>query len=811
MPGDRLSDDAATTGPPARGARAAIALLAAAALVDELLLTRVFSATLYYDFAFYTVSIALLGGAAGAAFVQLLRARLSAVTPEALLSGLAAAGAVAFPGSVVLACNFPFTFGAGGPDGTFCLVTYPVLALPFAIAGAACAIGLDRLPRPGRAYAADLLGAALGSAAFVPVFDALGGPRTTFLSGAIAALGALATGRRATRLAGAALLVACVALLDTGAELVRPKYRLGTKVESAPIDRWCALGEVRVEPEMTASAPFGWGLSPVYRPKKGIDQKRVEIDSGALTVLTRFDGDFASVDHLRFDLTNLVHHARPRARTLILGAGAGRDILSALAFGDGEVTAVEVNPVLVSLLEKDEADFTGGLVRRPGVRLVHEEARTFLARDDARYDIVHLSLTDTAAATAAGAFGFVESGLYTVEAVETMLAHLEERGVVSLSRWWYGGPTDEPLQGHRLVAVVAEALRRSGVASPAKNVVVARTPEEGRSARSGDALVTVLASRSPLADEDVERLEEAARALRFGIVASPRRCADPVVAALLDPRGDLPATTYELRPPTDDWPFFFQGRSIGEALAHPTLHEGGQGGFNLRAIDVLFRTLLLSCGLAALFVVAPVFFAAERRAGGPRPAPLLLFTVLGLAFVLVELAFVGRLQLYVGQPARALAIVLGGLLASSGCGSALAARLPSRSAPFVLAGLAVAIGATAAGAGPLLAATQSLSLAVRELLALAVVAPAGLLMGMPVPLATLATREREDSWLPFYWGANGAASVAGTSLATASTLAWGCRATLLAGAVAYLVAAALGWTLCRKLAGAPAARLPSKT
>ena len=66
-------------------------------------------------------------------------------------------------------------------------------------------------------------------------------------------------------------------------------------------------------------------------------------------------------------------------------------------------------------------DFTGHLDRIPGVRFVNDEARSFVARSPDRFGTIQISLIDTWAATAAGAFVLGENSLYTVEAWTTFL------------------------------------------------------------------------------------------------------------------------------------------------------------------------------------------------------------------------------------------------------------------------------------------------------------------------------------------------------------------------------------------------------
>ena len=81
-------------------------------------------------------------------------------------------------------------------------------------------------------------------------------------------------------------------------------------------------------------------------PKAEASELYLEIDSGALTVLTRFDGSIEGLSYLRYDITNLAHHLRADADVLVVGAGGGRDILSALAFEQASVVGVEVNAAI---------------------------------------------------------------------------------------------------------------------------------------------------------------------------------------------------------------------------------------------------------------------------------------------------------------------------------------------------------------------------------------------------------------------------------------------------------------------------------
>src|SRR6266508_6542497 len=90
-------------------------------------------------------------------------------------------------------------------------------------------------------------------------------------------------------------------------------------------------------------------------------------------------------------------------KVLVLGAGGGRDILTALQMRSGPVTAVEINPIKIELMREQFKDVTGGLYDNyPGVRIVHDEGRSFLRHESEPYDLIQASLVDTWAASSAG-------------------------------------------------------------------------------------------------------------------------------------------------------------------------------------------------------------------------------------------------------------------------------------------------------------------------------------------------------------------------------------------------------------------------
>ena len=84
---------------------------------------------------------------------------------------------------------------------------------------------------------------------------------------------------------------------------------------------------------------------------------------------------------------------------------------------------------------------------------------------------------------------------------------------------------------------------------------------------------------------------------------------------------------------------------------------------------------------------------------------------------------------------------------------------------------------------------SNVPLSLRIALAVAILLPLGVLLGIPLPggMRLLATRRPEI--IPWGWGLNGAFSVVGATLAVFIAMNWGFSTTLIAAAVVYATAA----------------------
>jgi hypothetical protein len=358
---------------------------------------------------------------------------------------------------------------------------------------------------------------------------------------------------------------------------------------------------------------------------------------------------------------------------LVIGAGGGRDVLSALAFSQPAVLAVEVNEAILDAVNGRFGDYTGHLNRHPGVRFVNDEARSHVARLDERFDVIQLSFIDTFAASAAGAYVLTEHALYTVQAWQVFLDHLAPTGILTHSRWYFHRA---PAEIHRLVALATASLLASGAARPRDHLILVRARVGAdRRYREAIGVGTLLVGRGPFSAADVTAARAAAARLGFELVLDPTGSTDPVLQALTAPESftaALAASPFDISAPTDDRPFFFHTVPLATALRLAPVDQGNVS-FNAAAVIVLVGALGVVAVPAGACFVLPLL---TGRTGTVGMWPGGFFAAIGLGYILVELSQLQRLSVFLGHPTHGLVVVLFALLLASGAGSFAVRRPP---------------------------------------------------------------------------------------------------------------------------------------
>ena len=495
-------------------------------------------------------------------------------------------------------------------------------------------------------------------------------------------------------------------------------------------------------------------------------QLQLNIDASAATMITRFDGDVRDLEFLKDRIHNLAHYLRREADVLVVGVGGGIDLLSAVAFDQRHVVGVELNQDILRVLTDVYADYSGTLATDPRITLINDEARAYVISHDSRFDIIQISFIDTWAATAAGAFVLAENTLYTVEAVEDFLRSLKSRGILSYTRFYHD---ETPGSMFRLTALATAALARLGVADPRDHIFVVTSG--GHAEVSG--VGTILISPDPFTESDRNTLDETAARLRFDVSLSPRTAVNETFASLATSEADMLRTTQayaiNIEPPTDESPFFFQLLRFRN-IFQPEVWQQGRMTFNQQAVYILGALLVIVLTLTTCCIVLPLLFSRTQRPGVEAFPFLVFFAAIGLAFMLIEIAQMQRLSIFLGHPTYGLAVVLFTLLLAGGLGSELAQRVGERRRGWLLWILLGVLIAAALLTPALLAAFRGDSTTIRIAVAVILMAPMGLVMGMPFPTGMARAAGVHSGLTPWFWGINGATSVCGSVLAVTVSL-----------------------------------------
>ncbi|MBN1609630.1 MAG: class I SAM-dependent methyltransferase [Polyangiaceae bacterium] len=774
-----------------------------ATLALETLDTRLLSVLTWYHLSFFAVSVAMLGMAAGAVTVYLGRDRFENDRARRALAGYARAFAISIPLSHLVNVSVPLV-NEVSTNGTLSLfITSVALASPFYLSGVVVTLALTRIPGPiGAVYAVDLLGAALGSLLVVPLLATDNITTAILLAGALAALGALSfekwLGRPAVG-ATAVLAVALGALAIVNGSVRSPVRILFPKGEYRPTaaiqkEDWTIHGQVVQYRHEVGQPPLWSAISPPTGwPLTG--STLLLVDGHAGTRMTAWDGNPASLDWTQRDVTSLPYHIRPRGKVAVIGVGGGRDVLTAIAAGSTEIQGIEINSAFTELLKGRGRDYAK-IVGRPGVEIVHDEARSFLTRSPRRYDVIQMSLIDTWAATGAGAFTLSENGLYTVEAWQVFLSRLEAGGVLSVSRFFAEADASET---SRLMALATAALLRSGSGPPEKNLALI----------SLGNLATLLVSNQPLSARDLDRLRQSAADYRFRLLLMPGaegnvalleriaqcRSESEIQEVVKDER-------FDYTPPTDERPYFFNLLKPSQLL-HPGALGSQQAGVisgNLTATVTLGILLLVVAVLVLAVIIGPLIQAGYRGLA-PRQfgAGVVYFGLIGTGFMLTQIGFMQRFSVYLGHPTYAVVIVLFSMILATGAGSALSDRIGVESGLKWVAVMPVATALVLLAVALLIPSvterTVEYGLAIRALLTCALVVPLSAMLGTFFPLGMRLLGRLSPEATAWMWGINGATGVLASVIAVAVSMWSGIRTNFFVALAAYALVALPAWLL----------------
>jgi hypothetical protein len=457
-------------------------------------------------------------------------------------------------------------------------------------------------------------------------------------------------------------------------------------------------------------------------------------------------------------------------------------VVASLVSGSKDITSVEINPIIYETV-KSYGDRAGNVYSHEYVRSYVDEGRSFITRSSEKYDIIYVPFVDTWASVSSGGLSVSENFLYTLEGFQQYYDHLTERGKIVTVRWLIDAP--------RFITTYAKLLEQNGIPEDQLHRHLIMVTSD--SYTHDPSVTMVIFSKSPFTDEEISFLSQSFSQYNYKPILVPGQVMREPYSALL--RGEVNLDQFydmfetKVYPVTDDNPYFL---SFEKPLP--------------RAVEVL---LYASIGIVAIFLLVPFAWIRRRKEkeidakkseiGIATMIPY--FAALGVGFILIELALLQKLILLMGNPTMTFALLLFTLLMSSGAGSLLSSRIAKsnmKNLVFVIGGIAGLGILYVLFLPPIIYSTIAQPFEVKAAVSIAILAPIGFLMGMPLPTGMRLLKVHRPDYIPWMWAVNGAFSVLGAVLAIALGILYGSSLAMVLGILIYLIALGISFASKKK-------------
>lgn len=541
---------------------------------------------------------------------------------------------------------------------------------------------------------------------------------------------------------------------------------------------------------------------------------------------------------------------KQQPKTFVVQFGGGISTMVALNSDAPSVTVAESNPALLQAFRESQVlkDFTGDILHNPRVKVIDYDGRLYLSHTSERYDIIDLSLADSAGLSNPGGFSIVEKFAYSQQAFEHYIKALNAGGVLSVTLW---NKEEPPKSILKLYATMAAAARAAGEPDIAKSFFV-----------SGSYLstVTVLFKHGGFSDAELTKLREHTSSMSFDEIYSPGIVVDVAKTdhvfkdfhESIFGNGGVPVTDQtsaaqnaevsaessaessgETTVPAtdlsrlawqalikDDWKTFdnrylFDVRPLSNnrpyfaAYVHPSdlpkitdrlpLFQDEWGYL------LIWATLIIACLAGLVLISIPVIFGWRTlfsRYPGKRQT-ILYFACLGFGYITVEVGLIAHFIEALSNATVSASILITGMLVFSGIGSFMSERFLNR-APKLMPKIFLVIGGLLIGYSlildPILDVIGGMAYSLRLVCCFLLIAPPAFLMGFPMAtgMSTLTRLEKHHMFL-WAWGVNGCFSVIGAALVPIIATSFGLTAVLVSAGVAYLLAIPAFWGVLKPL------------
>ena len=715
-----------------------LALFSASSLALEVTLTRLLSTLYYPPFIFVVLSLAIFGIVIGAAWVvieEFLR-------DDQRIPLWMVASAVAV---VIQVIGLPFSATLDSP-----IVTGLLLVLPYVGIGVTITCIFRALSSQSQTlYAYDLVGAGVGALLVIPLLNFLSPLNAMLLIASIMCLTAYLY--QANKLVAVLIPIAIILFVGNSFTNFITLDLLNLSAEK-PIQATLREGGEIIDTRWNAFARTDLVVPAGNQPW------RLYVDGAAASVIPPAENN----QFLRQDIGLFAFATAQPDDVFIIGSGGGLDVWFGLQVGASNITAVEVNPESVAIVQ-DIQRYSGDIYDNPSVTVLVDEGRSALRREDTLYDLIYLSQVVTLSAERSG-YALTENAVFTVEAFDDYWQHLDDDGYLALKLY------DEQTLS-RSLSIIVELLNQQGLddREALQHTTTLLSPT------TTPPTPMLIVRKTPFTEEESLSIGTAAQQLGFVSLYLPFIQADPPLDMIVSGQSTfddvIAVSNLDLSAPTDNRPFFYQ------------FEKGIPRNLNPLLIASAIVMVVLVLGLA--------FFVHQSTEPTPKlPSMSLYFAGLGAGFILIELVLIQATGLFIGHPTLAITTTLAVVLIGGGLGSAWYHRQnpnPQQMQWIFLAILVVLIAVWQILWIFLSDALIGLPTIFRISVVALSIFPIAFLMGIPFAVGLRIADQLHPHYVALAWTINGIFTVLGTILGVVLALLFGYYAVIVAGVICYLL------------------------
>ncbi len=751
-------------------------------VVIEILYTRVFSLVYSSQFAFLMICLAMFGYGLSGFYVsqkKFARDESSILKLEKIFLILALSLPVIYKINLTATVDFLNLFS---PLSNLLLlvINCAVLVVPFFLAGTALALIFTLYSEQiGKLYFVDLVGGGLGGLVVIPMITSVGPTRTILFFCALFILTwwLISSRKSPLKSTGALLLMATFVVTSFFADSIFPivpkmekrGYLFHYHNKMIKHSKWSPINKIDVAPQM---------------PGKDI----IWIDGGSmespLFKITKPINKYAPIQFVHESMPYQL--AKKGGSAFIIGSAGGYEVFCALTNGFKNIIAVEMDPEICRLVTEDYAEYLGNLFTQKGVHLINDEGRSVLRRLDRSFDVIHMINSHNTDALLSGGMSIAETYIYTVESFIDYWNHLNENGFLAIVH----------INGERMFSTAMEALRELKIPEPEKKFFVIQHKL---------GFNYFFMKKGVFSDRDLDLLTKFANRYsnnltaddKWEIVHHPFQPQDNLYGKLTGPgyRQVLDESSVNIRPVRDNSPYFNQPNRIGQLRFKNNWITGDYGRKFIERNLVYSNSVYLSIlGIALLFSILFIFIPLMRKSRGQKMEhrAIAYFFCIGLAYMITEIILIKVFQLYLGNPAYSISVIIFSLLVSSGIGSLLSQKvenlLKGRVLLILSITVAVLIVLTSMFMFELVYSLIHFSWPVRFLISLLIISMLGLPMGMFFPIGMRFLGNKNPVMIGWAWGGNAFATIIGSVMAVILATNTNFTITLAAAAGCYLLA-----------------------